>query len=136
MLYNAHLYTVDIREKPELVAKVSALFEPGPPVESTTFLAIAPFDSNMVLMQYTNLNDETGKEIYCGDVLEIPVMTSVGLVAYKGVMDFNVELAQFGVSFETELNLPPHIVEKRKPRLLGNIYEHPDLLGDSLHKIS
>ena len=80
-------------------------------------------------MQFTGLKDKNGKEIYEGDICEMALTTPYGLIKHKGVMKFNEKSAQFGCDVETELeNIADHIEQKEAPKVIGNIYENPELL--------
>lgn len=77
-------------------------------------------------MQFTNLLDKNGKEIYEGDILR----SKMGNREFIGTMYFNQEKAQFGFDseIETKKNIPDHFELHSKPEIIGNIYENPDLL--------
>lgn len=77
------------------------------------------------LMQYTGLNDKDGQEIYEGDVVENhhPEMTS-------GIYIVRFSLSDFGTRFEivnhaTGVN---RWWNEATCRVIGNIYENPELL--------
>ncbi len=79
-----------------------------------------------VLMQYTGLKDKNGKEIYEGDVLE----DGEGFRAKVIFDDIN------GMFVAEEMNT---IIWYNRPALLeteviGNIYEHPELLEREVGK--
>ena len=85
--------------------------------------------ADVVFMQFTGLKDKNGKEIYEGDICEMALTTPYGLIKHKGVMKFNEKSAQFGCDVETELeNIADHIEQKEAPKVIGNIYENPELL--------
>lgn len=86
------------------------------------------------LMQFTGLPDKNGREIYEGDILQFEMKTSAGdIKIQKGIMAWNAQLAQFGVSIDTEdMGLPSHVENKTSerglPEVIGNIYENPELI--------
>jgi uncharacterized phage protein (TIGR01671 family) len=82
--------------------------------------------ASLVLMQYTGLNDKAGQEIYEGDVVENhhPEKTS-------GIYIVRFSLSDFGTRFEivnhtTGLN---RWWKEATCRIIGNIYENPELLN-------
>lgn len=86
------------------------------------------FETDLPLMQFTGLLDDQGKEIYEGDICEFSLQTPFGLTMKRAAMGWNEKIAQFGLSFESELDIPEHIISPERPKVIGNIYENPDLL--------
>lgn len=82
----------------------------------------------MELMQFTGGIDVNGKEIYEGDIVEFGLKTKVGLVAWTGVMEFDESVGQFGVHAKTNFEVPDHQANTPRPKVLGNIYENPELI--------
>ena len=90
---------------------------------------------DFILMQYTNLKDRTGKEIYEGDVVRIGytrdnyVFDNIGYVYYSidRAMFYIAELRkeQFNIGSITKntINGKDKIFE-----IIGNIYQNPELL--------
>lgn len=76
---------------------------------------------NWVLMQYTGLKDKNGKEIYEGDILEHNLWGKTVIVW---------EHAMFrGQGGEIDVTLADH--QLQRSRIIGNIYENPELLVKS-----
>lgn len=75
------------------------------------------------LMQYTGLKDKNGKEIYEGDIVSINDGELTCVVKYKE------DDAQF--TFYTQEGLTtyaPFHVRKKQCEIIGNLYEHPELM--------
>jgi uncharacterized phage protein (TIGR01671 family) len=75
-----------------------------------------PDEDQVELMQYTGLKDCKGQDIYEGDIVRVED-TALDAVEYQGA-SFTV----FNLSLN---NFAPENVE-----ILGNIYEHPELLKE------
>ena len=77
---------------------------------------------DIILMQYTGLNDKKGVEIYEGDIVNL--LNKYGrIISLKNV----VELADFlgGHYYQT------HMGGSTIYEVIGNIYDNPELLDDS-----
>lgn len=74
-----------------------------------------------LLMQYTGLKDKNGKEIYEGDIVGsfIPNRESTG-----AIIDYDDEITVF---YDIR-NANEQFVFLLEPRVIGNIYENPELL--------
>jgi uncharacterized phage protein (TIGR01671 family) len=93
------------------------------------------WDNNGIdLMQYIGRKDKNGKEIYEGDIISTPYYT---LDEFNKEITINIIADVFfcedGLKFSVN---PPgglivEIGEESKIEVLGNIYENPELLGDS-----
>jgi len=76
-------------------------------------------EGRCVLMQYTGLKDKNGKEIWEGDIVE-------GIRGVKGECKF--KKGRFLVEYEDEMELTFIYENKTDIKVLGNIYENPELL--------
>lgn len=75
-------------------------------------------DHNLVLMQFTGLQDRNGKDIYEGDILQDSYYGKPQYVRW------NDTIPGFGMSFKTgaTTNIPGNC------EIIGNIHENPELL--------
>ena len=85
-----------------------------------------------VVMQFTGLKDKNNKEIYEGDIVDIGITYcgDVEISAQKGIVTF--EECEFFVKGQKEeyFNLQSIIINK-DGKVIGNIYENPELLKES-----
>ena len=113
--------------KKEMFKDTFAITESGQVVvvdQSSVF--VSPdyvFVDNLVIMQSTGLLDKNGKEIFEGDILKSnKYITSVfyerGAYCVKFRRAPNTTVTMNAISF----------IEKYKTRIVGNIYENPELL--------
>ena len=74
------------------------------------------------LMQFTGLHDKNGKEIYEGDVVK----------HYNGVnpVTWETGLASFQMSFSNFVLDQEIIPDYSECEVIGNVYEHPELLNE------
>ena len=84
------------------------------------------FVDNLVIMQSTRIKDKNGEEIFEGDILKSnKYITSVfyerGAYCVKFSRTPNTTVTMNVISF----------IEKYKTKIIGNIYENPELLEDS-----
>jgi len=82
---------------------------------------VLPLHENVVLMQFTGLNDKNGKEIYEGDI-----------IADDTYGNYTAEWSGYYCQFLlTHVELDPYDLTKYKAdriEVIGNIYENPELL--------
>lgn len=82
-----------------------------------------PYQPSFVLMQYTGLHDKNGKEIYEGDI--------VGDNKIKWIVKWNKHRMGFSLYPTTEQlydEMPINVENKLGFKILGNIYDNPELL--------
>lgn len=82
------------------------------------------FDDYDSIMQSTGLKDKNGKEIFEGDVLG----TKDGLL--NGVVEYRSDLGMWTNSLISYNNFERLCNVAGSREIIGNIYEHPELLED------
>lgn len=82
---------------------------------------------NIELMQYTGLKDKNGVEIYEGDIVEIIDVDSESV--YLEVVEWGNDGGYFSKKIEWDY-FPTIIANGLETRVIGNIYESPDLLKE------
>lgn len=78
--------------------------------------------NDIVLMQYTNLNDREGQEIYEGDIVEW-----IGFSEIEKMQVYWRNGAWYFNRFECN-NVDWNSVDTTKIKVIGNIFENPELL--------
>lgn len=86
-------------------------------------------ENQLILMQYTGLKDRNGTEIYEGDIvrINIPVDENNPLIT-NGIFQVIFDKGMFCI-FIPEGNYPLSDYLHQDCEVIGNIYEHPELLN-------
>ena len=110
MIYEPSLYTDDFARN------INQYFE--------YWQKIVDENERMIFMQYTGLKDINGKEIYEGDIIEFD--NEIKLIVY-----WDNVLGGFALKNLTNTAVVP-LTDMIKPiKVLGNIYENPELLKET-----
>jgi len=92
------------------------------------------FQQQLEIMQFTGLLDKNGKEIYEGDIANITYncmrFSRFMDVTDRGVMEWIDKSAQWG--FKVENSILNEEMQDLKIEVIGNIYENPELLKESI----
>ena len=76
-------------------------------------------------MQFTNIKDVNKKEIYLGDIVEIPIQNEFGSVSWeKGKIGY---VGSGFVAIDLKTGTRTIEVDSRM-KVVGNLYENPELL--------
>jgi uncharacterized phage protein (TIGR01671 family) len=85
--------------------------------------------SEATLMQYTGLKDKNGKEIYEGDIVRTSKYGRIEIKSVSTDIDEEygyVDIFPFGTDGQRECGWG----SPQKSEIIGNIYEHPELLKE------
>lgn len=78
-----------------------------------------------ILMQYTNLKDKNGKEIYEGDIVIRSEEPSI-----KAVIEWDEDICGFNADLKYEPRDFMELYRRGRIEIIGNIYENPNLLSN------
>ena len=89
--------------------------------------------SRFELMQYTGLKDKNGTEIYEGDVLYVEQIDRIDpYIPHKKNVAVRYEGRDTAFVFDEEAGFVIGLYSTpRELEVIGNVYENPELLGDS-----
>jgi len=90
---------------------------------STGHISLEDFSEYYKIMLFTGFKDEDGKEIYEGDILSGDYPDEVFWDKNRGQWMLN--------NYDGPDDTLWEILKFNKPKIIGNIYENPDLLKDS-----
>lgn len=82
-----------------------------------------PTTGDIALQQYTGLKDKNGKEIYEGDIITAD---------FLGEINYSVIRWDDGGFWCKYKNGSNHLPGEKNREVIGNIYENPDLLKETL----
>lgn len=80
---------------------------------------LSQYYNHLLPLEYIGMRDESGKEIYEGDILEYDTKSGLS----KSVVKYQDKLGAFVIG---DVNL---IFEFKPVKVIGNIYDNPELLS-------
>ena len=102
-----------------------------PPYVGQTYLVGEKFERIYEIMQYTGLKDKNGTEIYEGDIVEVASKDLKFQVVYEAHSFNRKWIDDISKRYREHLTEPLAWNTYIICEVIGNIYEHPELLGDS-----
>ena len=83
------------------------------------------------LMQFTGLKDKNGKEIYEGDIVNIPLFGNCIIIWNESICAFQYAYHAIGkgTSIGGRMTNTLYSYEQQKYEVIGNIYENPELIN-------
>lgn len=90
------------------------------------------FTSDTKIMQYTGMKDKNGKEIYEGDIMKLPLYGIVIVVWNEDVSSFQYAYNAIGKGSSIGGRMTNNLYgfeSTKKYEIIGNIYQHPELLN-------
>lgn len=89
---------------------------------------------DMILMQYTGLKDKNGKEVYLGDILEYTFTDYKGKKLWKERYIIKENISGWEMRKITKPREHRSLSLIKKYKIIGNIYENPELLEGRIIK--
>ena len=88
-------------------------------------------EDDYILIQSTGLTDCTGKEIFEGDVVEAVIPGNNRLERYIAEIIFRNSAFRLSLLHNRTINLVfgEKLISEEKLKIIGNIYENPELVG-------
>jgi uncharacterized phage protein (TIGR01671 family) len=81
---------------------------------------LCPFGAKRNLMQFTGFHDQEGKEIYIGDIVKLEDLDE----PYEIIINDFMKIP----AIDNDLGQAPLYTSYKKCRIIGNIYENPELI--------
>lgn len=96
-------------------------------------LAVSYFitNSDSVVQQFIGLKDKDGKEIYEGDILEQDVFQTCTTLTESVIFEdgaFRISPNYPNTYYRSNLNLDAVLIRAYNYKIIGNIFENPDLI--------
>lgn len=84
--------------------------------------------NEIVVMQFTGLQDKNGKDIYEGDIVDCQLCYDGDFLPHRGEIVYNSHFGAFATrNLSGETLLHKHLLSSLG--IIGNIYQNPELMG-------
>lgn len=78
--------------------------------------------------QYTGLTDRNGTKIFEGDIIDFPDCSDSYYSCGHGVVQYDVDETEFAIMYDSYYRGLGRCYHSRDVEVIGNIYDHPELM--------